>query len=780
MEKDNLILIVDDDPQVLFATVRVLEKAGYRVITASSGDEGLQKAREYMPDLVLLDVTLPDIDGIEVCKYLKGNEMTSYLFVCLFSGQRRASEDQAFGLENGADDYLTRPIENRELLARVKAMLRLINAEKKLYDNRKHLKRLVEEKTAQLYLNETQFRLLTESIKDVFWMSTYGLEDFVYISPSYERLWEREAEQLYKKSTSFLEPFHPDDRGAYLDVIASHHAKGKAYACEYRIIKKDGGIRWIRERGYPVGEPLEGQLLMSGICTDISEQKKTETALRESEEKYRSMMESMDDAAYICSADYRVEYMNPAMIGKIGRDVTGEKCHSALYGRQEQCPCCQHEKVMKGETIKTELKESGTDKVYSISHSPIFHTNGTMSKLSLCRDITEIKKLEARIQQAQKMESIGSLAGGIAHDFNNILCPIIGMAELLMLNFPHGSQVYENAQIIFNAGKRGGDLVQQILTFSRQSEHTLVPVCIQQILKEVLKLSRSSIPAYIEIEQNIQTDCGSVLANPTQIHQVVMNIITNAYHAVEPSSGKIIVTLDEISPASDALRELSLSADRYVVISIKDTGHGIPADLMGKIFDPYFTTKERGKGTGLGLAVAYGIVKEHQGAIQVYSEVGKGSTFNVYIPLMAKQVVSDIIDDSVLIPTGMEHILLVDDEEAVVLFEKKMLEQLGYQVTMHIHSPDALEAFRVEPDAFDLVISDMAMPDMTGDQLAMELLAIRHDIPIIICSGFSERLNGGRGAEIGIKDFLKKPFLKSKLARTVRKVLDEAKLKNED
>jgi len=348
-----------------------------------------------------------------------------------------------------------------------------------------------------------------------------------------------------------------------------------------------------------------------------------------------------------------------------------------------------------------------------------------------------------------------------------------------MLNYPDGSQVYEEAQLIFNAGKRGSDLVQQILTFSRQSDHTFVPVRIQQILKEVLKLSRSSIPAYIDIEQNLQADCSPVLANPTQVHQVVMNIMTNAYHAVESGSGKIIVTLHETSPAPDALPGIVLSAGRYAVISITDSGHGIPADLVDKIFDPYFTTKERGKGTGLGLAVAYGIIKEHKGEIQVYSEVGKGSTFNVYIPLMEKQVVTDTIDDSALIPTGVEHILLVDDEESVVLFEKKMLEQLGYQVTMHVHAPEALEAFRAEPDVFDLVISDMAMPGMTGDQLAMELLTIRHDIPIIISSGFSERLNNGKGAEIGIKGLLKKPFLKSELAQTVRKVLDEAKLNNE-
>jgi len=461
------------------------------------------------------------------------------------------------------------------------------------------------------------------------------------------------------------------------------------------------------------------------------------------------------------------------MIRWLGRDATGETCYEAIHGLDGTCPWCEHQKVMKGETAKIELVESGLNRAFFISYAPIFHSNGSISKLSLYRDITEIKKLENRIQQAQKMESIGNLAGGIAHDFNNILTPIIGMSELLLDDLPQNSPERENAEEILKAGKRGSDLVKQILAFSRKSEHRMIPTRVQNILKEVLKLSRSTIPSYIELNQDIQSDCGLILADPTQIHQVAMNIITNAYHAVEENGGQIHVRLKEVNlDTSDRL-----DPGKYAMLSISDTGHGMPANLVNKIFDPYFTTKEQGKGTGLGLSVVHGIVKEHKGDVIVYSEVGKGSTFNVYLPLLEKPKTDDPIHTDEEIRLGTERILLVDDEASIARLEKLMLERVGYIVTMRTSSPDALEAFKVNPSNFDLVISDMTMPNMTGIQLARELKKIRLDIPIIICTGFSERLNEEKAETIGIEGFIMKPVIKSDLSKIVRKVLDKSKAK---
>lgn len=391
-------------------------------------------------------------------------------------------------------------------------------------------------------------------------------------------------------------------------------------------------------------------------------------------------------------------------------------------------------------------------------------------------DITEKKEMETRLQQSQKMEAIGNLAGGIAHDFNNILSPIIGMAELLLADLPKNSEIYENAQEILNAGKRAGDLVNQILAFSRQSEHKLIPIRIQHILKEVIKLIRSTLPSYIEIIEDIQPDSGLVMADPTQMHQVAMNIITNAYHAVESQGGKITIQLKETDWAAGKAADTFLDPGRYVVLSISDNGQGISSDVMTKIFEPYFTTKEQGKGTGLGLAVAYGIIKEHKGDIRVHSEPGTGTTFSIYLPKMKKYAEAAAIPDPGGYPTGTERILLVDDDQSIANLEKKMLERLGYHVTSRVNSIEALEAFKAMPNHFDLFITDMNMPNMPGDQLAKEIKAIRADIPIIICTGFSERIDNKKAANLGIEAFLMKPIILSELAKTVRKVLDGNKI----
>jgi two-component system cell cycle sensor histidine kinase/response regulator CckA len=398
--------------------------------------------------------------------------------------------------------------------------------------------------------------------------------------------------------------------------------------------------------------------------------------------------------------------------------------------------------------------------------------------VSIVRDLTERKQIEEHLQQAQRMEAIGNLAGGIAHDFNNILFPIIGMSELLLEDLSPSERTYEDVQEILVAGKRGAELIKQILAFSRQNKHERVPVKVPKILKEVLKLSRSTIPANIEISTDIQEDCGDVLGDSTQIHQIAMNLITNAYHSIESngnSDGKIKVSVKQVIQKADVVENNSLPGGDYVFFSVSDNGIGIKKQVMEKLFEPYFTTKEAGKGTGLGLAVVYGIIKELGGDIKVHSDgVNKGATFGVYLPLMAKNREVAIIDGSPsATQKGTETILWVDDEEPIARLVKQMLERLGYKVVKHTSSIEALNTFKNNPDSFDLVLSDLSMPYMTGEQLAEKIFSIRPNTPVIICTGFSEQINVDAARNTGLKGLLMKPVAKSDMAKMIRKVLDE-------
>ena len=383
----------------------------------------------------------------------------------------------------------------------------------------------------------------------------------------------------------------------------------------------------LDDQGNPIGSV--------GVLRDIRERLKAEEALRESEEKYRSMMEAMKDPIYICLPDFRVEYMNPAMIRRTGRDAIGENCFKALHSLNEKCPWCMHNKVQKGKSFESEIVSPKDKRSYHVSHSSIVREDGSISKMTVFRDTTDLRTLEAQLQQAQKMEAIGTLAGGIAHDFNNILGGIMGYAELAKMKAPDESKVLADLEQLIKSSRRAADLVKQILTISRHHKQEQRPVQVRYIVNEVLKLLKATLPTTIEIRGDLAKDTGIVNADPTQMHQVIMNLCTNAGHAMQEDGGMLEVSLanvelDDIS----ASKHLDLNAGFYIRLSVSDSGHGISSEIMERIFDPYFTTKDTGEGTGLGLSVAQGIIKAHGGTITAYSELGKGTTFHVYLPII--------------------------------------------------------------------------------------------------------------------------------------------------
>ena len=388
------------------------------------------------------------------------------------------------------------------------------------------------------------------------------------------------------------------------------------------------------------------------------------------------------------------------------------------------------------------------------------------------------RKLESQLRQSQKMEAIGTLAGGIAHDFNNILFPVFGYTQMLLEDAPEEGPLRHGLNQIMAGAERARDLVQQILTVSRRQEQVTRPLQPHLIIKEVLNLTRSSLPATIKISQDIDPQSGMIMADPTQIHQIAMNLITNAFQAMADSGGELSITLKPVELKPSELKPveqnpLGMTPRAYICLTVKDTGPGMDKDVQERIFDPYFTTKEKGRGTGLGLSIVNGIVQSHGGQIQVFSEPGKGTEFNVFIPSI-KKINTDPLTRHSTLQRGSEKILLVDDQEMIIVVEQQMLTHLGYQVTSCKTPADALELFSATPYDFDLVITDLTMPGMTGDKMALEMLGIRGDIPIILSTGFSESMTREKIEKLGIRALLMKPVSMDILAKTLRSVLDNS------
>ena len=387
--------------------------------------------------------------------------------------------------------------------------------------------------------------------------------------------------------------------------------------------------------------------------------------------------------------------------------------------------------------------------------------------------IKEARQMQTKLASSEKFQALGQMASGVAHDFNNILSGIMGYAEMALYDIPEKSRARKSIEQVLKASNRAEDLVKQILAFSRQSDQERKPIQVHHIVKEALKLVRVSLPTTIDIRQNISTHGTTVLADPTQIHQILMNLCTNAHHAMREKGGVLEVSLAPVELDKTEVDDYpDLKPGSYLKLSISDTGDGMDSSTMQRIFDPYFTTKEKGLGIGMGLSVVHGIVKRHNGAIKAFSKPGKGTTFHVLLPRIEKEIEykTEALEP---LPLGKERILFVDDEKALIDLGKQMLERLSYKVVSRTSSVEALEAFRANPHKFDLVITDMTMPNMTGDELAEKIMAIRTDTPIILCTGFSERITEEQAKKMGIREFVMKPLVMSDLAKTVRRVLDK-------
>lgn len=532
---------------------------------------------------------------------------------------------------------------------------------------------------------------------------------------------------------------------------------------------------------------MVGGLVIYGIAriTD-SEVRRTEKALQKSEEKYRSLTNQVPVGIYRTSEQGQILYANPALAAILGYDSVEElrdvNVQDTFVDPQQRQRYLVKWKKNKGiMTVEANLLTKDGKEIWVRDHGKavsddngkILYFDGIIEDITAQNQVAEERqKLEEQLRQAQKMEAIGNLAGGIAHDFNNILGVIIGYSEMTMENIAESDPNRSNMEKVMVACQRAKEMVKHILTFSRKTGKERKSVYLSEIVNESFRLLRSALPSTIEIRQQVPGQSGSILANWTEIHQVIMNLCTNAAHAMRDRGGILNIQLREIKLDPQSVFLKGLQPGTYQQLTISDTGHGMTPGIMNRIFEPYFTTKTKSEGTGMGLAVAHGIIKSHGGEITVYSEPGKGTTFHIYLPVTEIKKISER-EETEDIRGGDEYILFVDDEETLVELARQMLESLGYKVAARTSSIEALEVFSSHPHRFALVITDQTMPNMTGLQLSGKIRQIRPDIPIILCTGFSKNANEEVVKTHQINAFVMKPLLKKDIARLIRNVLDQ-------
>jgi len=653
-----LVLTIDDENIVRESIRNYLEDYEYNVVEAENGRTGLEVFKKTNPDIVLVDLRMPEMDGLDLIEEVKKISPDTPIIVISGTG---VISDAVQAIRSGAWDYLLKPIDDMSIL--LHSINKAVNQarltkENKLYQQ--HLEQLVEERTKELknknieleqmnkkiQISEKKYKLLFNSL--VYGMALYKIiydqnnnpidYYFIEINPSFEKLTGIKAENAINKS---LFDFFPDAK-----KLLSKYFKDSIINCKVK----------------------------------------------------------------------HFEYYNKSL-----------------------------EKFFNIMAYKTETDQFIT--VFS--------------------DITENKNFENKLRQSQKIEAIGTLAGGIAHDFNNILFIITGYLELAMDIADNEDEIYDYLDRSLIAAKRAMDLIDQILTFSRQTKNEIQPVKIHLIVKEIYNLLRSSIPSTIEIRQNFKTKL-SVMADPSQIHQVVMNLCTNATHSMVKNGGILELNLEEVNNSKCG----KISNSKCVVLSVKDTGHGIPKHIQDNIFDPFFTTKNQGEGTGMGLSVVHGIIKNCGGSIYLESEVGKGTTFYVYFPAIDSEEDIEIINNKDL-QNGQGNILFIDDEKVLTEMTSQILNGLGYDVTIMTESLLALNYFKENKDLFDLIITDQTMPEMVGTILAREIKKIRKDIPIILCTGFSANISEEEIQKSGIDFVINKPILKNELAEVIWQIINK-------
>jgi len=787
------VLIVDDMPENLQLLTAIFTDKGYRVRQASCGRLALRSLGIKAPDLVLLDINMPEMDGFEVCERIKSDERTRNIPVIFISALHDASE-KVKGFEAGGIDYITKPFEPTEVLVRAATHIRLRELTERLEQKVSDATRELSETNQQLRESERKFRLLIETSPNA--IIVIRGERIVYANHAATQVSGFTAEQLM--DMEFGNFVHDDFRDAARERILTRlRGEPVSTGFEYRLVGSRGEDKWVAAAS--VSMDYEGTPSVLVTFADITEVKHTEEALRESEARLKLAMDMAKVVQWEfdgASGMFRFDDQFYALYGTSAEREGGTLMSAESFVRRFVHPedmadviaviertLLNRDGASTGAMEHRIIHADGEERHISVRFDVIRDRDGRVVRArGANQDITERKRaeeerksLETLLHQAQKMEAIGQLAGGIAHDFNNILTAIMGFAEVMELRMEQGNPHARHVRQIQAAAERAADLTKGLLAFSRKQVLHTRAYAVHEIVDGVKKMLRRLIPEDIDFRIKSAATGMTVMADRGQLEQVLVNLVTNARDAM-PKGGDLTIETDSFIINEAFVRCHGFGPPgRYAVITVGDTGCGMDQETREKIFDPFFTTKAVGKGTGLGLSITYGIVKQHNGFITVDSAPGRGTTFCVYLPLtdQERQVLPETRGTAPA-PGGTETILLAEDDDAVRDLHCSALEEAGYTVIVTSDGREALEMFRERRTCVDMLVTDVIMPTMDGKRLYEEIAKIRPDMKVLFMSGYSTDVLDGRGFSDDGISFLPKPVLPSVLLKRIREILDRS------
>lgn len=747
-----IILLVEDNALARSALTMALQQEGFLVREAETAQELIVLAAEK-PDLILLDVHLPDGDGFALCRRLKTDPATAFIAVLLISGVSTQSGDRVHGLETGADGYLTKPIEPSEVVAHVKALLRSRQSEE-------------------------QYRFLAESIPHLVWMTRPdGFAEYV------NQRWHEYTGLPPSASLGegWQQLLHPDDRERARAAWNLAVTSGNPYQVDYRLRRGDGAYRWHLAQGLPVRND-EGQIVKwLGTCTDIESQKRAEEELRLRDRALQAVSQGVlitdprqpDNPIVFASPSFEklTGYPKEESIGRNCRFLQGPETDADTVAEVREA-------IRADRPCSVELlnyRKDGASFWNALSISPVHGEDGTVTHFVGTQvDVTERKRMEEQLRQSQKMEAVGQLAGGVAHDFNNLLTVINGYGEVLLDRLKPDDPLRELVTEMTRAGERAAALTRQLLAFSRKQVLAPTVLDLNAVVVDLEKMLRRVIGEDIRLVTSLQPHIGHVKIDRGQMEQVILNLAVNARDAM-PRGGQLLLQTRAVEwDENDTRGHANTKPGSYIVLTIRDSGHGMTPEVQARIFEPFFTTKGPGKGTGLGLATVYGIVQQSGGSIEVSSQPNAGTAFTIYLPRVDRAIRSSKSSHLGVrtVSRGSETILLVEDEDAIRSLSKLVLQQSGYTVLEAGNADEALQTAQRHKETIHLLVTDVVMPDLGGRELAERLMALHPEMRVLYVSGYTDDAIVRHGVSEEKIHFLQKPFTPQALAVTVREVLD--------